>query len=37
MTAKKPTFRVMKNGYDRFAVDESIESYAYLSATNGRK
>lgn len=28
MTAKKPTFRVMKNGYDRFAVDEAIESYA---------
>ena len=28
MTAKRPTFRVMKNGYDRFAVDEAIESYA---------
>lgn len=28
MTAKRPTFRVMKNGYDRFAVDDAIEKYA---------
>ncbi len=27
MTAKRPTFRVMKNGYDRFAVDDTMESY----------
>ncbi len=27
MTAKRPTFRVMKNGYDRFAVDDAMESY----------
>ena len=28
MTAKRPVFRVMKNGYDRFAVDDAIEKYA---------
>lgn len=28
MTTQKPTFRVMKNGYDRFAVDDAIERYA---------
>lgn len=28
MTAKRPIFRVMKNGYDRFAVDDAIEKYA---------
>ena len=28
MTAKRPTFRVMKNGYDRFAVDDAVERYA---------
>ncbi len=28
MTASRPTFRVMKNGYDRFAVDDAIERYA---------
>lgn len=28
MTAKRPTFRVMKNGYDRFAVDDAVEKYA---------
>lgn len=27
MTAQKPTFRVMKNGYDRFAVDDAVEQY----------
>jgi cell division initiation protein len=27
MTAKRPTFRVMKNGYDRFAVDDAVERY----------
>ena len=25
---QRPTFRVMKNGYDRFAVDDAIERYA---------
>ena len=28
MTAKRPVFRVMKNGYDRFAVDDAVEKYA---------
>lgn len=28
MTANRPTFRVMKNGYDRFAVDDAVERYA---------
>ena len=28
MSTQKPTFRVMKNGYDRFAVDDSIDKYA---------
>lgn len=28
MTSQKPTFRVMKNGYDRFAVDDAMERYA---------
>ena len=28
MSARRPTFRVMKNGYDRFAVDDAIEKYA---------
>lgn len=28
MTAKRPVFRVLKNGYDRFAVDDAIEKYA---------
>lgn len=28
MTAARPTFRVMKNGYDRFAVDDAIDRYA---------
>jgi cell division initiation protein len=28
MTAPRPTFRVMKNGYDRFAVDDAVERYA---------
>ncbi|MBQ6451760.1 MAG: DivIVA domain-containing protein [Solobacterium sp.] len=28
MTAPRPTFRVMKNGYDRFAVDDAVEKYA---------
>ena len=27
MAGEKPTFRVMKNGYDRFAVDDAIEHY----------
>lgn len=28
MGTQKPTFRVMKNGYDRFAVDDAIDQYA---------
>jgi len=28
LTAPRPTFRVMKNGYDRFAVDDAVERYA---------
>ncbi|MBQ9048806.1 MAG: DivIVA domain-containing protein [Solobacterium sp.] len=28
MSSPRPTFRVMKNGYDRFAVDDAIERYA---------
>lgn len=27
MTTVKPTFRVMRNGYDRFAVDDAVERY----------
>lgn len=27
MTTGKPKFRIMKNGYDRFAVDDTIERY----------
>ena len=27
MSAPRPTFRVMKNGYDRFAVDDAVEKY----------
>ena len=30
MTAQKPTFRVMKNRYDRFAVDDAIDRYAAM-------
>lgn len=30
MTAVKPTFRVMKNGYDRFAVDDAMDRYAAM-------
>lgn len=28
MANQKPTFRVVRNGYDRFAVDEAIDQYA---------
>lgn len=28
MSTTRPAFRVMKNGYDRFAVDDAIENYA---------
>jgi cell division initiation protein len=28
MTAQRPTFRVLKNGYDRFSVDDAIDRYA---------
>ena len=30
MTAQKPVFCVMKNGYDRFAVDDAIDRYAAM-------
>ena len=30
MTAGKPTFRVRKNGYDRFAVDDAMDRYAAM-------
>ena len=30
MTAQKPVFRVMKNGYDRFSVDDAIDRYAAM-------
>ena len=30
MTAVKPTFRVMKNGYDRFAVDDAMDRYTAM-------
>lgn len=26
--AQRPTFKVMRNGYDRFAVDDAIDEYA---------
>lgn len=28
MSNQKPTFRVVRNGYDRFAVDDAIDQYA---------
>lgn len=28
MANQKPTFRVVRNGYDRFAVDDAIDQYA---------
>lgn len=37
MTAQRPTFRVMKNGYDRFAVDDAVEHYASEVNTLQRK
>ena len=37
MTSSKPTFRVMKNGYDRFAVDDAIEKYAAQTEELERK
>ena len=37
MTAQGPTFRVMKNGYDRFAVDDAVEHYAAEVNTLQRK
>ena len=32
MTAPRPTFRVLKNGYDRFAVDDAVEANEIISA-----
>jgi len=37
MTAKRPAFRVMKNGYDRFAVDDAVEQYAEQVETLEKK
>lgn len=37
MSTQRPTFRVMKNGYDRFAVDDAIERYASQVETLQRK
>lgn len=37
MSAKRPTFRVMKNGYDRFAVDDAVERYAAKADALQRK
>ncbi|MCH3960919.1 MAG: DivIVA domain-containing protein [Solobacterium sp.] len=37
MSAKRPTFRVMKNGYDRFAVDDAVERYAAQADALQRK
>ncbi len=28
MSTQRPTFKVVKNGYDRFAVDDAVERYA---------
>ena len=37
MTTRRPTFRIMKNGYDRFAVDDVMEQYAAKVAFRQRK
>ena len=37
MTTRRPTFRIMKNGYDRFAVDDVMEQYAAHVAFLQRK
>ena len=37
MTTRRPTFRIMKNGYDRFAVDDVMEQYAAQVAFLQRK
>ncbi|MBF1071612.1 MAG: DivIVA domain-containing protein [Solobacterium sp.] len=37
MTTRRPTFRIMKNGYDRFAVDDVMEQYATQVAFLQRK
>ena len=37
MTTRRPTFRIMKNGYDRFAVDDVMEQYAAQAAFLQRK
>ena len=37
MTNSRPTFRITKNGYDRFAVDDAIERYAAEIAQLERK
>ena len=37
MTTRRPTFRIMKNGYDRFAVDDVMEKYAAQVAFLQRK
>ena len=37
MTTRRPTFRIMKNGYDRLAVDDVMEQYAAQVAFLQRK
>ena len=37
MTTRRPTFRIMKNGYDRFAVDDVMEQNAAQVAFLQRK
>ena len=37
MANSRPTFRITKNGYDRFAVDDAIERYAAEVAQLERK
>lgn len=37
MTAPRPTFRIMRNGYDRFAVDDAVEQYAAQVEQLGRQ
>jgi len=33
MEAKKPKFRLMKNGYDRFAVDDAVDRLSFENET----
>jgi cell division initiation protein len=33
MDIKKPKFRLMKNGYDRFAVDDAVDRISFENET----